>query len=185
MVLAGGRGLAPPGRLSASVFAMSIRSKHKRRLSHLANGADLPLSDLSNDDRRLLDDDRGFFFEDPYERDRPVKSSPDPLPRDLRQSTYVPDVRKLSNFDRRRDSAGNIRRRQKNALTERPRRSGERDYRSAKDWTLHPRQTMICLRRKVRKEVMLALGLRKRKKGRGSGAPRDRWNDDSKVKCRR
>jgi hypothetical protein len=56
---------------------------------------------------------------------------------------------------------------------------GERDILSIRDWAFHPKENMICLRRKIRREIMFAKGRS------GSGNKRPKYSEDSLVKCRR
>lgn len=51
-----------------------------------------------------------------------------------------------------------------------------------RDEFYNPRQTLVCVRRKVRRDVLFAL----RKIGKGSGAKRRaRWSETSRIVCRR
>jgi len=52
-------------------------------------------------------------------------------------------------------------------------------YAKARMGYAHPENVITCLRRKARKEIMFALGLRKK----GSGAGRRKRNHRSNIKC--
>lgn len=58
----------------------------------------------------------------------------------------------------------------------------DRDFLRPKDWVMHRRETMVCAKRYIRKQILNALG----KTGRGSGKrKKPRYNENSLVTCKR
>lgn len=82
---------------------------------------------------------------------------------------YEPDVKPRSLVDVRRSTR---------KLVRDP--SQGYDIFNAGHYLVHPRETVICLRRKIRREVLFARG------GSGGGKrKKPRYNADSAIKCRR